>query len=397
MTREKILKEILKIPSHNIILELPTGFGKTRLSIEKVKSLNIKTLLIVVNRVVHKTVWQEEIDKWWKNNSINITMTTYVSLHKYAGNYDAIIWDEVHHFTERCAEIVNTGYSSKYNIFLTATLPKEAKEILCNTFSNIYTYKKTLRNAIDSAILPDPKVFLIPLQLNNSLYTEEIVKNPKKGNPVTVFYNNRFTVSAIKNRKIVIKCTPFQYISELDRQIEWFKEKYMRTRNDVFKFKWLKLCGDRLKFLSDQKIPYTQEILKLLDNYRTITFCNNIEQTKILGKYCINSKEEHSMEYYNMFNDKQINHITACNMLNESANLVDCKVGIYNNLNSSDVIIKQRQGRTLRHNKPVIIIPYFKGTREAELIKKMSENYNPSLITTIFNINDLMNSDEFSN
>ena len=64
-------------------------------------------------------------------------------------------------------------------------------------------------------------------------------------------------------------------------------------------------------------------------------------------------------------------------------NLVNCQVGIYANLNSSDTIVKQRMGRLLRHKNPVLIVPYFVGTRDEELVGKMLVNYNPKLVTVI--------------
>ena len=64
-------------------------------------------------------------------------------------------------------------------------------------------------------------------------------------------------------------------------------------------------------------------------------------------------------------------------------NLVNCQVGIYANLNSSETIVKQRMGRLLRHKNPVLIVPYFVGTRDEELANKMLENYNPKLVTVI--------------
>ena len=45
--------------------------------------------------------------------------------------------------------------------------------------------------------------------------------------------------------------------------------------------------------------------------------------------------------------------------------------------------------RILRHKEPIIIIPYYIGTREEELKNKMLENYNPELIEVITNIKDL--------
>ena len=89
------------------------------------------------------------------------------------------------------------------------------------------------------------------------------------------------------------------------------------------------------------------------------------------------------------FNKGEIRHITACNMLNEGMNLSNCRIGIYANLNSSEIIIKQRLGRILRHKNPVIVIPFYKDTREEELVAKMLEDYNPQLIHTIENITDI--------
>lgn len=70
-------------------------------------------------------------------------------------------------------------------------------------------------------------------------------------------------------------------------------------------------------------------------------------------------------------------------------NLTNCQVGIYANLNSSKAIIKQRMGRLLRHPNPIIIVPYFKNTREEELVQTMLEDYNPDLVTTISRIEDI--------
>ena len=45
--------------------------------------------------------------------------------------------------------------------------------------------------------------------------------------------------------------------------------------------------------------------------------------------------------------------------------------------------------RLLRHKKPIIIVPYFEHTREAELIDKIIENYNDNSKITIHNINEI--------
>ena len=65
-------------------------------------------------------------------------------------------------------------------------------------------------------------------------------------------------------------------------------------------------------------------------------------------------------------------------------NLTNCQIGIYANIGSSEIVEIQRLGRTLRHNNPLLIIPYYVGTREEEIVKKMTRNYNEELMFTRF-------------
>lgn len=70
-------------------------------------------------------------------------------------------------------------------------------------------------------------------------------------------------------------------------------------------------------------------------------------------------------------------------------NLVNCRVGVYAILNSSERMIKQKLGRLLRHPNPIIIIPFYKNTRDEEIVNKMLEDYNQELVSTITDLKDL--------
>lgn len=394
MNREEVRDSILNIStSHkNILIELPTGYGKTKQALDIVKK-HIKLgekILIVIPRIVLINSWKEEIKKWKLEKYLSyVTFTTYVSLPKHADKWELIIFDECHHLSERCRESL-TSFTINRSILLSATVKLSIKDELREVFDNLYCYKISMREAIDNEVLPDPTIYLLPLTLNNSIQTETIVKNPKGHTPaITTDWNNRWSYIKQKDRKVLIKCTERQYYSDLDSQIEWFKNKYMRSNNDIFRNKWLRLAGERLKWLSNSKNRTVYNILKKLDKERTLTFCNSIEQTELLGSYCINSKNKNSLNILDKFNSGKINHITACNMLNEGMNLVNCRIGIYANLNSSETIVKQRLGRLLRHKSPIVIIPYFVDTREEELVNKMLEDYNEDLIKIITDINEI--------
>lgn len=385
--REKITKDILEITNNNILIEIPTGYGKSKIALEKINSLNIKNVLIVIPRLLLVQGWKDEIEKWSYN--INPTFVTYVSLPKVADKYDCIVYDEAHHISERCREAI-TRFTNKYNILLSATVKASLKDELIEVFDNLCFYSIKLREAIDTNVLPDPKVYLLPLRLDNKVISEFFTINDKKpGAYVNCMYNVRW--SFIKDKtKTKIHCTELQYYNEISNKIEWWKNKYFKSRNKGVQAKWLQLAGERLKWLSDKKTNLIRKILnEYLKNERVLTFCNSIEQAEHICSNNITSKNALSQDILKAFNTERIHHISAVNMLNEGCNLFNCRVGLYANLNSSETIVKQRTGRILRHKEPIIIIPYYVNTRDEELVKKMLEDYNPELVYNIKNVEEI--------
>lgn len=390
MTREEARDEILSIESPNILCELPTSFGKTKVALDLMrKRISVDKgarILIVVPRLVLMDNWREEFVKWGVEDYLPFTeFVTYVSLPKKAGTWDMIIFDEVHHLSERCRDSIN-DFDVKYCTLLSATVGRELKKELIALFTDLYIYKVSTKQAIQEEILPDPRVYLIPLALDNTKTNCEIIKNKSQKIELTIPYSQRFQYAKVKNRRIVIKCTQKQYYDDMSAMIAWYKNKMF---NDVFKNLFLRASGDRLKWLSEQKSGHVKTLLDHLKSQRTLTFCNGIPQTEELGKYCINSKNKASEENLHKFNEGKVDHITACNMLDEGMNLTNCRVGVYAVLNSSDRMIKQKLGRLLRHPDPIIIIPYFQGTREEEIVETMLTDYNPKLVTKITSLTQL--------
>lgn len=387
MVREDISNLLNECTAKEVVLELSTGYGKTKYALEYINKYSPKNILIVIPRLVLINNWKEEINKWGYNYLLDkITFSTYVSLHKHADKqWDFVCYDEAHHLSERC-QLIDNLISTKFRVFLSATLKKNFKWWLIKTYPKVKFITVSLKEAIDNEVLPDPKIFLIPLTLDNYNSTEILVKKNKKSTlTIDCFYKDRWKYMKLYNCNI--KCTPQQYYTEISNDIEYWKKQSMFKK--AFEFKWLKCCNDRLKWLANQKITIVKTILKQLKDYRVLTFCSSIEHTELLGKYCVNSKNKSSIDNLRLFNEGRVKHITSVAMLDEGCNLAQCKVGLFAMLNSSDRMIFQRLGRILRHKEPVIIIPYYKNTREEEIVSKMLENYNPELVKKITNLNDL--------
>ena len=377
MTREEIHDLALSKVDRTkyMILELITGFGKSKLAIDLINHICDRvfnnyecptTILILVAKTVHKQTWKDEIEKWGGIKSDYITIECYESLHKYKNAYfDIVVCDEVQHLSEARIDVLETIHINESFIGLSATIKRDMRNYFIHSHK-AEVIKCGLKEAVEDEVLPEPTVYLLPLTLDNSICKYRIKKFGKE-----------------------VITTQKGYYDSISSLIEWYKSKYFNSRNERIKNLWLSTAGKRLKWCAEQKETLVLSLLDKFRNYKTLTFCSSIEQSEKLGKYNITSKNKNSAEYLNMFNNNKIKHITACSILNEGVNLTNCKIGIFCNLNSSEIVVKQRVGRILRHKSPIIIIPYFKDTREEELVQKMIEEYSEKSKIIINNMNDI--------
>lgn len=390
MNRQEVEEKLRECKCREYILQLPTSFGKTKIAIDLLNNFqSVNKILIVCPKLVLFQTWKDELIKWNKSELLNkVKFSTYVGLHNNIDNYDVLILDECHHITDRSIDIIK-AYNFNYKICLSATIKKDSYFKLTQILSNPYFLKVSVKDAIEEDILPSPTIYLLPLILDDSEKQYQFIKNSKAKKVVECDYSERWKYIRDKNTKVIINCTAKEYITELDSQIEYYKNRYLQGRVGYIKNLWLQKAGERLKFLSKIKEPMILKIQEKLGNIRTLTFCSDIAQTERLGKNAINSKSGNSSDILNLFNKGEINHITACNMLNEGINLVNCRVGIWGYINASEIMTVQRIGRILRHKKPIIIIPYYLGTREQELVQDILETVDKKCIKVISNLNNL--------
>lgn len=390
MDREQVLENVLNISNNNVLLEFPTGFGKTKSALNLIDKYKPEKILIAIQKLVHENVWRDEFIKWGYESYLpKTTFVTHVSLHKHINKkYDYVIMDEAHHITEISIWAINKIITPRL-LFLSGTVSTEKKFLLTYNIKDLFIYKIYMREAQEAGIIPTPKVYLMPLYLDNTKRIFKTEKNTKASKKIIVNYKDRWSYMKDKSVHLVLQCTAQEYYEDISSQIEWYKSKWQQMGNVTMRNIWLQTCNRRLSFLSNLKTEFIKELLEHLKNKRVVTLCDSIDQATKVCANAMHSKNKKSLELYEAFNAKTFNHLAACDMLNEGANLEDCQYGIYANLNSSDTLVRQRLGRLLRHPEPILIIPYYVNTRDEELKDQMLLKYNAQEIKIISNINEI--------
>jgi superfamily II DNA or RNA helicase len=396
LKRKELFKKIISASdiNPNIILNWATGVGKSKAAIDiiKHKSLKEPKILLIVAEIAHKENWYNEFSKWealqyWNN----ITIDCYASLKKHAlKKYDILILDEAHHSsTELRTDILST-IKAKFVIVLSATLDPYVIDTLTSIYGHFYTNIVTLQMAIHNGLLPKPKIYCIPLQLNNITPNCEITITGKSFSSVIHdTYENRWKYlkerKIYKDTKIIISCTEAQKYQYLSENIEYLKLKFLRSHQEFTKNAWLALGSVRKRFIGDLKTPYLIEVVKEISKYRYICFCSSIEQATLIGKECntIHSKKIDSKSIIQDFNTKKINKLHAVNMLQEGENLEDIELGILSQLDGKERSFIQKMGRTLRSKSPIQIILYFKDTMDQTYLENSLQDIDKGYVQKV--------------
>lgn len=407
MTKEElqVLPLSLIKQSNKVILQWCTGLGKSKAAINMANYLinkepinkNSFSILLVVAEITHKSNWKVEFDKW-RIETNNITVECYASLKKYRNNhYDLIIFDEAHHLGSDLRKDILTELHAKNIILLSATLSDQLIEILTEIYGEFVTSKITLKEAIDWKLLPIPKVYLIPLTLNNTQYNCTIIEEWGKKEKRIIYkckFHERWKYLKDKkkypNIKLEISCTQQQKYDYLSDKFNYWKRQYFLTQAEHVKTKMLQTGLERKRFLGECKTDYVKSLLYKLRNKRYICFCTNIEQAELLGnKNAIHSEKKNSLEILNNFNLKKINNLFAVGMLQEGQNLVDIEAGIIVQLDGEERAFVQKFGRSLRATDPIQFIFYYKDTKDIKYLENVLKGIDEKYITEVDNLIDL--------
>ena len=408
MTREELQIQSLALIKQNnrVALQWCTGLGKSKMAIDMANYLANKefeeygkplNVLLVVAETAHKSNWKMEFDKW-ELKTDNIVMECYASLKKYRNScWDLVIFDEAHHLGSDLRMSVLTELHAKNIILLSATLSDQVMQAVTEVFGEFVTSKVTLKEAIEWGILPQPKVYLIPLTLNSTYPNCTIIEEwGKKEKRVTYKckFHERWEYLRNKNKypnvTLEIACTQQQKYDYLSDQFEYWRSQFFRTRQEFIKNKWLQVGSKRKRFLGESKTDAIRLLLHKIQDKRFICFCTSIEQAELLGgKNAIHSKKDNSFDIIDDFNTKKIDNLFAVGMLQEGQNLTDIEAGVIVQLDGQERAFVQKFGRSLRATDPIQFIFYYKDTRDTEYLENVLEGINEEFITEVDNLIDL--------
>lgn len=401
MTKDNIQEEVVENSDKKlIILEHCTGLGKSLSAIKVQEKTKPKTTLLLVAEISHIANWKDEYKKFNKESLLeNTIIECYASLKNYRNHsFDLIILDEAHRISDLRREILTT-LSVKKIIALSATLEyQQIADLICGTFGelsdNHYYSSISIKTAIEAGIIPQPDIYIIPLQLDD-VNKNQIIKESwgKKEKRVTIncdfsnlwgYKTNKLKYPSVN---LNITCTEKEKNDYLNNSIEYFKRLHMRLGTRGSHNKWMNLGSQRKRFLGEIKTPYVKELVDKLGERRFICFLTSINQTKEIGrKEAIHSKNKNNAKIIESFQNKEINRLFCVGMLTEGQNLKDIEAGIIAQLDSKERPFTQKHGRVLRSESPIQFIFYFENTRDEEYLNNILEGMNAEYIQTIDNL-----------
>lgn len=370
--KDKLIKEIGK--SNNVLIELPTGTGKTGIALEQglLQSTKKKpTLRFYVPETTNIISIEKEIeDRGFSDKYSDIHVLCYRSIHTITEPADVTIYDETHHLF---GEVTFENFQSnrgKVNIFVSATIKEEHKFQLEEELPDLVSVSRTYDQVVEKGILPDSEVYIWRIHADDSIKDQEVKYGKKK-----------------------YLVTQQAKIDKFRKDISYSYNKYNEDRRKNYRSlnRVKRLGSERKRYLSTIKTELAKEILKNIPG-RKIMFCGSVEQSQEVGGklYSIvgkNTKKDNDKKY-NDFNDKKIDTLTAVGKLQESVNLVECRTAILVQLGNQAREFIQKRGRALRVLNPVIHLLVVSNSKDEDFLETTLKQVSPTSIKGDYTISN---------
>lgn len=345
-----------------------TGIGKSKIAIDVAEYItnqkkDARILIVVPTEKLRDENWKEEFKKWklTRMYNENIERSCYASISKLEGQtYDLVIMDEVHNITE-----ANSLFFSQNTITrcvgLTATYPEDVlKRKILNDLNLKVSYSISLDMAVKLRLVAPYKITVVECRLDGN------TKNCPGGTKEKPF--------------MTTEVATYNYLTGVIRKLMFDKSKKAQTKFAILR---------RMRFIYDLKSK-TEAAKFILKNFineeqdRTLIFCGGIAQAEQLCKDTFHSKTNDKS--FIKFKKGQINTMSCVNSVNEGHNIHNVDNALVAQLNSNELHIIQRIGRTLRYRKgheANIIILMVMDTVDEKWTKEALSSLDQSKITYV--------------
>jgi len=347
--------------------------------------LGNKKILILTNSEATNKQWQENLEKYNPHLVDKVDIYCYHSLHKLdREGYFIIGLDEYELSRSEKRESQIHEFIPEHWIAMSGTLGFEDKQSFRLLTSNkFFEIKVDLAQAVQWGILPQPKVYAVPLEFNNTnrYLVYQKGKDKTKDN-VVVPYNERWNIMKDRSINKLIQCTELEYNSLLEEDYNFASAQFTRVSSQVNKTKWLMAGNKRKMFYGSIKPQHFKKLFKQLpENARCLIFCVDTAQADLLNEeFAVHSNRPGSLSLVEEFNNKHINKLFTVRQLDRGVDFVDVDYVIIIQLAGKAGSPTQQMGRSLLSTAPKIITFYYPGTQDEKYLQNFLEQFNPEWI-----------------
>ena len=294
------------------ILNLCPRFGKIRTTINILKKLKPKTLLIAYPDNKIKESWQDDFRACDYTDGF-ITYTTHLSLHKYKEeSFDIVVLDEIHLLSEAQIEATKELIDNNEHVLgLTGTMTDWTKRTLFDELGLSVLAEYPIEQAVKEGVIVDYEIHVIKVPLDN------------------------ITVNDYKGKKRTEKKQFDNYgwvIDQMERQ----------GKNTMF----LRLGRMRIIQSSLAKLNATKRILQNNPDDRILVFCGVTKTADALGIPSYHSKSSEKQMFEDFASGKG-NHMAVVKIGNTGVTYKPLNKVIINYFDSNAENLAQKINRCM--------------------------------------------------
>lgn len=392
LQKEIIDKFIQLKPSRSTII-LPTGVGKTRVSLQIAQKLFEENLIFSCLIVTPTTVLKD--DSWPKEiellglSKLNIQIECKQTAYKFTNKYDLIIVDEVHMaLSDIHGKVLNIPCD--YMLGLTATLPDHNAEYTTKILTILPVfYSISLGECVVRGIVPSFNVLNLKVKLNRSERGKYSV------------YNVGFEKARIELAKFLKANPQIQDMDIFDLAKEASSNK-LHPLHKIGRSYWSFMSLRKwVCYRAESKLKMCVDIIKKFPNKKWIVFSKEIKFVELLAK-TLNDEGILALAYHSNMKpaerDKVLLDIinpmyqvlVSAEALNVGYNLPDLDAAINASGVSTELSGIQTIGRINRYKEgkvPVMINLACENTQEMVWVENRTKNISARWIHSIKEIN----------